>query len=52
MIYAGQEFSDMNKPNLFEKDEANFSGYDLTPLIKRMKEIKQDPILLMEVMMF
>ncbi|HHU28916.1 TPA: alpha-amylase [bacterium] len=44
MIYAGQEFSDMNKPNLFEKDEANFSGYDLTPLIKRMKEIKQDPI--------
>lgn len=44
MIYAGQEFSDMNKPNLFEKDLVNFDGYDISYLIKRMREIKNDPI--------
>jgi glycosidase len=44
LIYAGEEFSDLNRPNLFEKDEVNYDGYDISWLIKKMVKIKRNPI--------
>ena len=45
MLYAGQEAAANHTPNLFDRDTINWnSGCDLTSLLKRLAEIKQDPI--------
>lgn len=43
LIYAGQEFENDNRPSLFEKEPIDrASGRDLSGLMRRLYEIKQD----------
>lgn len=44
MIYAGQEFCDTNKPSLFDKDDVNWNGKDISSVIKVMSKIVKDDI--------
>ena len=47
LIYAGQEYGLAHLPNLFEKDPVDWNSkekYDLTDLMKRLYDIKQDPL--------
>lgn len=44
MIYAGQEFCDNNKPNLFDKDDVVWDGRDISSLITTCSKIVKDPI--------
>lgn len=42
LIYAGEEFCDANQPSLFERDEVNWSGRDISPEICRLARIKKE----------
>jgi glycosidase len=42
LIYAGQENCDINKPSLFDKDNVNWAGKDISPLIKKLSSIVKD----------
>ena len=42
LIYAGQEFCDANLPSLFEKDDVNWSGRDITAELKRLVAVKKE----------
>ena len=45
VVYAGQEWADVRTPSLFEKDVVDReTGTDLSPLIRRLAEIKKDEI--------
>ena len=45
LVYAGQEWADVHTPSLFEKDVVDReTGTDLSPLIRRLAEIKKDEI--------
>lgn len=44
MIYAGEEFSDTNLPSLFDKDDVNWTGNDLSPLVKVVSNVVKDDI--------
>lgn len=39
MMYAGQEYCDLHKPSLFDKEDVNWEGYDLSPLVRRLATI-------------
>jgi glycosidase len=39
MIYAGQEYTAIHKPSLFEKEDVKWEGRDLSPLIRRLATI-------------
>jgi glycosidase len=39
MIYGGQEASATHKPSLFDKEDVDWSGRDLSPLIRKMATI-------------
>ncbi len=39
MVYAGQEFCDTNRPDLFDVDKVNWDGADISPLIKKLRTI-------------
>ena len=41
LLYAGQEFSDPHQPSLFEREPIDRSGRDLSPLLRRLAEIKR-----------
>lgn len=45
LLYAGQERSCTHRPSLFDKDNVDWSGEDLTPLLKRLAQVKRNPIL-------
>jgi cyclomaltodextrinase / maltogenic alpha-amylase / neopullulanase len=48
MIYAGQEAYNTNRPSLFDIDKVDWSQYEQNncdQLIKRMAELKKDPIM-------
>ena len=42
LIYAGQEFCDANLPSLFEKDDVNWSGRDITAELRSLIEIRKE----------
>jgi len=42
MIYAGQERMDNNLPSLFDRDLVNYSGKDISELIKKLAQITKD----------
>ena len=47
LIYAGQEYGISHLPSLFDKDPVDWESgekYDLTGLMQRLYEIKQDPL--------
>ena len=47
LIYAGQEMAVSHLPSLFDKDTVEFKAkgnYDLSDLMKRLYEIKKDPL--------
>ena len=44
LIYAGQEASDPRTPSLFEREGVDWSGPDLSPLIRRLAQLKRDPL--------
>lgn len=44
LLYAGQEREDAHRPSLFEKDPVNWTGEDISPLLRRLYEIKKDPL--------
>ena len=44
MIYAGQEFCDVNRPSLFDIDPVNWNGKDLSKFITRMASIVKDEL--------
>ena len=44
MVYAGQERCDTNKPSLFDKDDVNWSGRDISPLIQSLSKIVKDDV--------
>ena len=44
MIYAGQEYCDTNLPSLFDIDKVNCDGENISPLIKKLSEIKKNKI--------
>ncbi len=44
MVYAGQEFSDANRPDLFSVDKVNWDGRDISPLIKKLNVVLKDDI--------
>ena len=45
MLYAGQEVCAPHTPSLFNKDTIQWNtGKDLTPLMRRLAEIKRDPV--------
>jgi glycosidase len=44
MIYAGQERCDMNQPSLFEKDDVNWHGRSIEPLIQTMASLTKRDI--------
>ena len=44
-LYNGQERCATVHPTLFETDPVDFSGYDLSDVIKRMMKIKRSPIM-------
>ena len=41
LLYAGQEFSAVHTPSLFEKETVDRSGRDISPLLRRLAEIKR-----------
>jgi glycosidase len=41
MIYGGQEFSATSKPSLFDKEDVQWDGRDLSGLITKMADIQQ-----------
>lgn len=44
-VYAGQEFLNTNRPSLFEYDPIDYkTGFDISKLIKRLKEIHEDEL--------
>lgn len=44
-LYAGQEVQAEHTPSLFDKDTISWNtGKDLTPLLKRLAQLKRDPI--------
>lgn len=46
MLYGGQEVGVVHRPDLFNKDDVVWnSGQDLTDLLRRLAELKQDPLL-------
>lgn len=45
LLYAGQERSCTHRPSLFDKDSVDWTGEDITPLLKRLAEVKRNPIL-------
>ena len=45
MLYAGQAVCAPHTPRLFDKDTIQWNtGKDLTPLIRKLAEIKRDPV--------
>ena len=45
MLYNGQEVAAAHTPSLFDKDTINWhTGTDLTPLLKKLSQIKRDPL--------
>lgn len=45
MVYAGQEWANVHTPSLFEKETVDReTGRDLSPLFRRLAEIKKDEI--------
>ena len=45
MLFNGQEVSATHRPQLFEKDPVDWeSGKDISALLRRLYEIKQDPL--------
>ncbi len=45
-IYAGQEFLNDNRPSLFEYDPINYNtGFDISSIIRRLKEIHADDLI-------
>jgi len=45
MLYFGQEFEVTHHPTLFDRDTVDFeTGRDLTPLMKRLSQIRKYPI--------
>lgn len=45
LLYNGQERRDPHLPSLFDKDPVDWSGPDLTPALRRLAELKKNPIL-------
>jgi len=45
MIYGGQEYSDTNRPSLFDNDKVNWTGRDISPLITKLSKIAKEQIL-------
>jgi len=45
LLYNGQERCDAHLPSLFDKDPVNWTGPDLTPALRRLAELKKNPIL-------
>lgn len=45
LLYAGQERSCTHRPSLFDKDSVDWTGEDITPLLKRLAGLKRNPIL-------
>lgn len=41
MLYAGEEFSDTNRPSLFDKDVMNRGGRDISEKLRRFIEIRK-----------
>lgn len=44
MVYAGQERCDLNEPSLFDKDNVNWDGEDISPLIKQLSKLVKEDI--------
>lgn len=44
LLYAGQERQDAHRPSLFEKDPVDWTGEDISELLRRLYEIKKDPL--------
>lgn len=45
LVYAGQEMADPHWPSLFEIEPVNWNtGVDLSPLMRRLAEVKRDPL--------
>ena len=44
MIYAGQEYCDTNLPSLFDIDNVNWDGENISSLVKKLSEIKKNKI--------
>ena len=42
LLYAGQEFSCTHKPSLFEREVISRDGSDISPLLKKLAEIKKN----------
>lgn len=46
LLYAGQEYVDGNRPDLFNKDVIRLGGnQDISPLLKRLYQVKKLPIM-------
>jgi glycosidase len=45
MMYAGQEYLDMNKPSLFDRDLVNWDGEDISDFVKKLATISKDKAL-------
>jgi len=44
LIYGGMERCDKNTPSLFEKDPVNWEGPDISPLIRRLNQMRINPL--------
>ncbi len=42
LLYAGQEFCDAHRPSLFEREPIDRTGRDLSPLLRRLAEVKRE----------
>ena len=45
LLYNGQEAGCAHRPGLFDKDDIDWSGADVTDMLKRLAEVKKNPIL-------
>ncbi len=45
LLYGGQEAGDPHLPSLFDKDPVDWSGEDLSPLLRRLYAVRRDPLL-------
>ncbi len=44
LLYAGQEFCDAHRPSLFEREPIDRTGRDLSPLLRRLADIKREAL--------
>lgn len=44
LLFGGQEASTAHRPDLFGKDDVDWSGADLSDFLRRLAQLKRDPI--------